>query len=188
MPDGISYNSASTIAVAGAAAASALYDLSIGLTAPWNNAEGLYKGQSLVVIGGSSSVGLYGTLSSFYLYLSSPSHLPLAIQLAALSGFKVITTSSPKHFDYLKSLGATTVLDRSSTLASDITAAAGGQVTYVVDAVSLPATQSLAVEVLQPKGKLALLLAATETTQTTAKAKEIAVSNVFASSYTFAAF
>ncbi|GKT57917.1 zinc-binding oxidoreductase [Colletotrichum tofieldiae] len=43
---------------------------------------------SVLIWGGSSSVGLY------------------AIQIAAINGFNVITTCSPRHFDLVKSLGA----------------------------------------------------------------------------------
>ncbi|KZL87228.1 zinc-binding oxidoreductase [Colletotrichum incanum] len=43
---------------------------------------------SVLIWGGSSSVGLY------------------AIQIAAIHGFNVITTCSPRHFDLVKSLGA----------------------------------------------------------------------------------
>lgn len=81
-----------------------------------------------------------------------------ATQFAALSGLKIITTCSPKHFAYVKSLGATIVIDRSSeTLSSDIIAAAGGKVSYVVDAISQPDTEALALDILAPKGKLILV-------------------------------
>ncbi len=37
-----------------------------------------------------------------------------AIQLARYAGYRVVTTSSPHNFDYLKKLGATAVVDRNS--------------------------------------------------------------------------
>ncbi|EJT98746.1 GroES-like protein [Dacryopinax primogenitus] len=49
--------------------------------------------QTFLVWGGSSSVGA------------------LAVQLAAIAGFKVIATASPRNFEYVKSLGADHVLD-----------------------------------------------------------------------------
>lgn len=107
-----------------------------------------------------------------------------AIQLAILSGFKVITTSSLKHSTYLYSLGATTVIDRSSSsVAPEIIAAAGGQVAYVVDAISLPDTQAQALAILADKGKLALVLAANPKTVADAETKEITVVAVQGVSY-----
>jgi len=86
----------------------------------------------------------------------------------------VITTASPAHFDYLKSLGATAVIDRSAPdVAAQILAAAGGPVKYVVDSISLPPTQLLGVEILQPDGKLVLLLPLDPSIKTAAEAKNI---------------
>ncbi|KAJ5959368.1 uncharacterized protein N7479_006518 [Penicillium vulpinum] len=51
------------------------------------------KGTSVLVWGGSSSVGLY------------------AIQLASFCGFDVVTTCSPKHADLVRSYGAKHVFD-----------------------------------------------------------------------------
>lgn len=51
------------------------------------------NGRSILVWGGSSSVGAY------------------AIQLASLGGFKVVATASPANFDYVRSLGADVVVD-----------------------------------------------------------------------------
>ncbi|KAJ3530604.1 hypothetical protein NM208_g9251 [Fusarium decemcellulare] len=48
---------------------------------------------TVLIWGGSSSVGQY------------------AIQIAALHGFNVVTTCSPRHFDFVKSLGATHAFD-----------------------------------------------------------------------------
>ena len=63
-------------------------------------------GQTLVVWGGSTSVGSN------------------AIQLAVAAGYEVITTASPKNFDYVKKLGATTAFDyRSKTVVEDVIAA-----------------------------------------------------------------
>ncbi|KAL4976006.1 hypothetical protein BDW66DRAFT_166746 [Aspergillus desertorum] len=51
------------------------------------------SGSSVLVWGGSTSVGLY------------------AVQLASLCGFDVVATCSPKHFDLVKSYGAKHVFD-----------------------------------------------------------------------------
>ena len=54
-------------------------------------------GKTLIVWGGSTSVG--GN----------------AIQLAVAAGYEVVTTSSPRNFDYVKKLGASRVFDYNST-------------------------------------------------------------------------
>jgi NADPH:quinone reductase-like Zn-dependent oxidoreductase len=60
-------------------------------------------GQTLLVWGGSTSVGSN------------------AIQLALAAGYEVITTASPKNFDYVRRLGATKVFDyRSKTVVEDV--------------------------------------------------------------------
>lgn len=60
-------------------------------------------GKTLLVWGGSTSVGSN------------------AIQLAVAAGYEVITTASPKNFDYVRRLGATEVFDyHSGTVVVDI--------------------------------------------------------------------
>lgn len=67
-------------------------------------------GQSVIIWGGSTSVGSN------------------AIQLAVASGYEVITTASPKNFDYVKSLGAAQAFDyKSDTAVQDILAALKGK-------------------------------------------------------------
>ena len=67
-------------------------------------------GKTLLVWGGSTSVGSN------------------AIQLAVAAGYEVITTASPKNFDYAKKLGASRVFDyNSKTAVRDIIAAFKGK-------------------------------------------------------------
>lgn len=59
--------------------------------------------RTVIITGGSSSVGSN------------------AVQLAVSAGYEVVSTASPKNFDYVKSLGATHVFDyRSKTLVNDM--------------------------------------------------------------------
>ncbi|KAF0327177.1 hypothetical protein GQ607_005660 [Colletotrichum asianum] len=75
------------------------------------------KDISVLIWGGSSSVGLY------------------AIQIAALHGFKVITTCSPRHFDLVKSLGAKYAFDyHDDNVVESIKQAAPG-LKYVFDTI-----------------------------------------------------
>jgi NADPH:quinone reductase-like Zn-dependent oxidoreductase len=84
-----------------------------------------------------------------------------AIQLAKLSGFSpIITTASLKHGEYLKSIGATHVIDRSisaSNLVSEISRITQNvPIKYAVDSISLPDTQQTAYDLLGEGGKLAI--------------------------------
>lgn len=100
---------------------------------PWQKGgDQAGKGKSIVVLGGSSSVGQY------------------AIQLARLSGFSTIVTgSSPAHHELLKSFGATAVLDRNTATPSDYAQAASVHpLGAVLDSVSSPETGVEAVKVL----------------------------------------
>ena len=67
-------------------------------------------GETLLVWGGSTSVGSN------------------AIQLAVAAGYEVITTSSPRNFDYVKKLGASQVFDyNSKTVVEDVIEALRGK-------------------------------------------------------------
>lgn len=115
------------------------------LTAPWDSdGRGIYAGRPFVVLGASSSVGQY------------------ALQLARLSGFSpIIVTASLHHTDYLKSLGATHVVDRHlpfEALRSNLAAITSKPFEVIFDAVSLPDTQSVAYDLLAPGGCLVLVL------------------------------
>ncbi|KAJ6072377.1 hypothetical protein N7467_010462 [Penicillium canescens] len=68
------------------------------------------KPRTVIITGGASSVGSN------------------AVQLAVSAGYQVLSTSSPKNFDYVKGLGATHVFDyRSKTLVKDLLGALAGR-------------------------------------------------------------
>ncbi|EMD38824.1 hypothetical protein CERSUDRAFT_72108 [Gelatoporia subvermispora B] len=191
IPDNLAYDVASTIPVAAVTAAAALYDLSLGFKAPWvPGGEDFYKGETLAVLGGSSSVGAYGTaFREAYMLLRMLIGWLEAIQLAVLSGFRVITTASSRHSAYLQSLGASVVIDRSSlTVVADIVGAAGAAVKYVVDAISLPDTLSQAAQVLQPEGKLAIVLRASDEALAPARQKNVKIVSVHGASHLYPEF
>ncbi|KAF8972282.1 chaperonin 10-like protein [Flammula alnicola] len=148
IPANISYDQASTFPVALAAAYVGLYNQNphgLGFAPPTSAAtQGKYGGTAIVILGGASSVGQN------------------AIQLAKLSGFSpIITTASLKHTDYLKSLGATAVLDRnlaSSELATEIANITSAPIKVVYDSISLESTQKTGLDILAPGGQLAVVL------------------------------
>lgn len=134
-PSSISDDEAAGISLATIAATTAFYDKSgQGLAAPWDEGgDKVGKGKSVVVLGGSSSVGQY------------------AIQLARLSGFeRIITNASAAHHDFLSGLGAHVVLDRSKSNPEDFVAAIGElPLEFVFDTISVAETQELGVKILQ---------------------------------------
>ncbi|KAJ5020007.1 hypothetical protein K4K57_005947 [Colletotrichum sp. SAR 10_99] len=94
------------------------------------------KDTSVLIWGGSSSVGLY------------------AIQIAALHGFKVITTCSPRHFDLVKSLGAKHAFDyHDDDVVESIKQAAPG-LKYVFDTIGNKSSSGLASRAIDESGGL----------------------------------
>ena len=127
--------------------------------------KGKYAGNPIVILGGSSSVGQNGKshyhLSEKSLLVTPTAADHSAIQLAKLSGFSpIITIASLKHAEYLKSLGATHIIDRNisgAALASEINNITyNAPIKYAVDSISLPDTQQTAYDLLAPGGKLVL--------------------------------
>ena len=126
--------------------------------------EGKYSGNPIFILGGSSSVGQNGKLIYHLLKMEFTCSINCsAIQLAKLSGFSpIITTASLRHAEYVKSIGATHVIDRSisaSTLASEISVITqNAPIKYAVDSISLPDTQQTAYDLLAQGGKLVIFL------------------------------
>ncbi|RPD53634.1 GroES-like protein [Lentinus tigrinus ALCF2SS1-7] len=144
IPANVSPESAATMPCTLPTAATVLYNQdesspSVKLTAPWSESgKGKYAGKRALVLGGSSSVGQY------------------VIQFARLSGFSpIIATASPQHSDFLKSLGATHVVDRnlpSETLQEEVTRIGGGPFDLVYDAISTADTQAVGYALTGPNG------------------------------------
>jgi len=96
IPDSVSFEDASVLPLSVSTAAAGLYEkFLLALPHPTTNPKP--TGSTILIWGGSSSVG------------SS------AIQLAVASGLKVVSTASKKNFEYVKKLGAETVLDHTSS-------------------------------------------------------------------------
>ncbi|CAF3469774.1 hypothetical protein FGSG_06624 [Fusarium graminearum PH-1] len=109
IPDNISYEKAATLPLCLSVAVKALFHpeyLALDLPAPDTEANG----KVILIWGGSTSVGCN------------------TIQLAKAAGFEVITTASPRNFDYLKKLGSSQVFDYNSTsIKQDLLAAVHGK-------------------------------------------------------------
>lgn len=134
-PANVSDEQAATICVALMAVVAAFYGPEgQALQAPWTpEGDKVGHGKSIVILGGSSSVGQY------------------AIQLARLSGFtNILTASSPSHFGLLKKIGATTVFDRNEVKADDYLRIIGQQsLAFVLDSISSNQTGLLGIEIVR---------------------------------------
>lgn len=69
------------------------------------------------------------------------------------SGFYVITTSSPRNFELLKSVGADAVFDyHSPTVASDIRNVSDNNLQYVLDCISSDSSAKISADSIGPNG------------------------------------
>ena len=111
IPSTMSYESAAVLPLGLSTAACGLFQKDqLGLQLPSASPEPV--GKTLLVWGGSTSVGCN------------------AIQLAVAAGYEVITTCSPKNFEYVKKLGASQAFDyNSKTVVNDIIHAFKGKST-----------------------------------------------------------
>jgi NADPH:quinone reductase-like Zn-dependent oxidoreductase len=109
IPDHLSYVDAAVVPLGLTTAACGLFQSDLlALKLPTANRQA--RDQWVIVWGGSTSVGCN------------------AIQLAAAAGYSVVTTASPKNFDYVKSLGAACAFDyNSKDVVRDIVAALQGK-------------------------------------------------------------
>jgi len=149
IPDNITFDQAATIPLALATSAVALYHDGVnviggtcGLTPPWEEGgRGKYEGQPAVVFSGASTVG------------------QMTIQLLKLSGFSpIIATASLSNASFLKSLGATHVLDRRlspDALSAGIRKITSEPLETIYDAAGTEETQNLGYDLLAPGGVLA---------------------------------
>ena len=98
----MSYESAAVLPLALSTAACGLFQKD-QLALQYPSVRSKPTGKTLLIWGGSTSVGSN------------------AIQLAVAAGYEVITTSSPKNFEYVKKLGANLAFDyNSKTVVRDV--------------------------------------------------------------------
>jgi len=121
VPDTYSFDEAATLPLAYWTAAVGLYSC-LQIPIPLSTADKpmpkVEPGETLLVWGGSSSVGA------------------LAVQLGVISGFRVISTASPRNFEFVKSLGAEKVLDYHDADIVDQIRELAPNLRYAYDAIS----------------------------------------------------
>ena len=136
IPQSMSFESATVLPLAISTAAMGLYGKeALGLPFPEVEPKKT-SNKTVIVVGGASSVGT------------------VAVQLCAASGLNIISTSSPKNHNYVKSLGASEVLDSSdpdlaSSLASKVPK---GQFAGIYDAIATPDTFKVTYAVIEKLG------------------------------------
>lgn len=109
IPAAMEFQDAAVLPLGLSTAACALFQMDqLGLQHP--SSSPAPTGKTVLVWGGSTSVGSN------------------AIQLAVAAGFEVVTTASPRNFDYVRSLGASAVFDYASlTVIEDVIASFQGR-------------------------------------------------------------
>jgi NADPH:quinone reductase-like Zn-dependent oxidoreductase len=124
IPDTLPFEDAAVLPLAVSTAACGLFQTDqLGLRHPSANPEP--TGETLLVWGGSTSVGSN------------------AIQLAVAAGYEVISTASPRNFEFVMSLGATAVFDYNSpTVVADLITAFQGR--RIAGAIAFGTTSSAA--------------------------------------------
>ncbi|KAI0371635.1 GroES-like protein [Pilatotrama ljubarskyi] len=132
VPEGtLTHEQASTLGCAFWTAVQGLY-YRLGLVEP---PEKTTKEEWIYVHGGSSAVGQF------------------VVQLATLSGYKVVSTASPHNHDLVKSLGAVAVFDyREPDVVNKIKAVAGDNIQLGYDTISVKESQELSAAVIAPSG------------------------------------
>ncbi|CAE6457693.1 unnamed protein product [Rhizoctonia solani] len=158
-PDHISDDQASTFPTTSITAYNGLFQKT-GIAHPLNGPTA--SGKSILILGGT-------------------------IQLARIAGFShIVTTASSQHANFLKSLGATQVLDRDASVET-IQSAFPAPVALVFDTVSIDSTQSLAFDVLTtpspvPGARLSVLLNPVDPLKKKNAEGKIVVDHIFGSS------
>jgi NADPH:quinone reductase-like Zn-dependent oxidoreductase len=128
IPESLSFESASTLALGLTTVDQGLFQKALKLNLPTNPSK---SNEFVLIYGGSSATGSLG------------------IQFAKAAGYRVITTCSPRNFDFVKSLGADKAFDYNSpTCAKDINAYTDNKLKYAWDTISLPSSQKIVAEAL----------------------------------------
>ncbi|TVY53239.1 Dehydrogenase azaJ, partial [Lachnellula suecica] len=135
IPEHVSYERAAVIPLGFSTAACGLF-MKDQLALQFPSVPSRPTGQTLVIWGGSTSVGCN------------------AIQIAKAAGYEVITTSSPKNFEYVKKLGASYVFDyRSPSTVKEIIGVLKNKTCAGALAIGFGSTEACLAIVAASKGK-----------------------------------
>ncbi|KAI9341359.1 chaperonin 10-like protein [Obelidium mucronatum] len=162
IPENLSFEEAATLGVGIFTVGQGLYQ-SLGLPLPSTTQPVTATGNTILIYGGSTATGA------------------LAIQFAKLSGFHVVTTASPRNFEYLTALGADKVFDYNSpTVAADIRAYSKDSIKHVFDCVSEGGSFAISAASISPEGGVYSALLGVDKAVMTAINPNIVIKNTFA--------
>ena len=131
IPEAMSFQEAATLGVGISTVGQALYQ-SLKLALP---TEPIKDNTPILIYGGSTATGT------------------LAIQFAKLSGYKVLTTCSPRNFDLVRSLGADEVYDyKDANAAAEIRKATDNKLKLAFDCISIEASAAFCDNALSTEG------------------------------------
>ncbi|CAI7612985.1 unnamed protein product [Penicillium bialowiezense] len=131
IPEHMSFQEAATLGVGISTVGQGLYQ-SLKLALP---TEPIKDATPILIYGGSAATGT------------------LAIQFAKLSGYKVLTTCSPRNFDLVRSLGADEVYDyKDPQAAAQIRKDTDNKLKYVFDCISIESSAAFADNALSTEG------------------------------------
>lgn len=134
LPDGVDLREAASL-IGNLTTTIGCFNVRAGLERPSLNDKAPTRNKRILVYGGSSSVG------------------SLSVQWVAQAGYQVVTTSSPKHMDFVSKLGAVHVVDHTQEHDSLVKAlVAHGPYDLVADMISLPPTVAVNAAVLAAQG------------------------------------
>jgi NADPH:quinone reductase-like Zn-dependent oxidoreductase len=131
IPESMSFQEAATLGVGISTVGQALYQ-SLKMALP---TEPIKDNTPILIYGGSTATGT------------------LAIQFAKLSGYKVLTTCSPRNFDLVRSLGADEVYDyKDPNAAAEIRKATDNKLKLAFDCISLESSAAFCDNALSTEG------------------------------------
>jgi NADPH:quinone reductase-like Zn-dependent oxidoreductase len=131
IPESMSFQEAATLGVGISTVGQGLYQ-SLKLALP---TEPIKDATPILIYGGSTATGT------------------LAIQFAKLSGYKVVTTCSPRNFELVRSLGADEVFDYNDPEApAKIRKTTDNKLKYVFDCISLESSAAFCDNALSTEG------------------------------------
>ena len=137
IPDSLSFEQAATFPLGVATVAQGLFQKALKLKLPGSSPDG--RGQWVLIYGGSSATGSLG------------------VQYAKASGYKVVTTCSPRNFDFVKGIGADEVLDyNDSECGKKINDITSNKLQFCWDTISLESSAKICSEALSTDSSLQL--------------------------------
>ncbi|KAH8705822.1 putative zinc-binding oxidoreductase ToxD [Talaromyces proteolyticus] len=132
IPDGVSFEAACSVGVGVTTTGYALYHV---LKLPLPGSMQQPSDKTILVYGGSTATGT------------------IAIQFAKMSGMRVVTTCSPKHFELMRQLGADLVFDyHVPKVGEKIRAATDDKLKIVFDTVNVESSAAICADAIGPDG------------------------------------